>query len=171
MHVLHIVGNKVPRSAPQIAEKAATGLQDLGRFIRTRRKTLKVSATAVAEASGISRVTLHRIEKGEPSVTIGAWMNVMESLGLRLQGRSNEESDAKIPPPIRAIPLEIPLADYPQLRSLCWHIRGLSSLSPIDALEIYERNARHIDKDAMPEHEHVLLQNLKQAFLRNRPDV
>jgi len=36
-----------------------------------KRKALRVSATVAAEAAGMSRVTLHRIEKGEPSVTMG----------------------------------------------------------------------------------------------------
>jgi transcriptional regulator with XRE-family HTH domain len=36
-------------------------------------KALKVSATTAAEAAGMSRMTLHRIERGEPSVTMGAY--------------------------------------------------------------------------------------------------
>lgn len=37
-----------------------------------------------AEAAGISRVTLHRIEKGTPSVTVGALMNVLDALDQAL---------------------------------------------------------------------------------------
>lgn len=46
-------------------------LIEIGRRIRTERKSLGISAIATSEAAGISRVTLHRIEKGVPSVTIG----------------------------------------------------------------------------------------------------
>ena len=44
-----------------------TRLQELGAQIRARRKALGVSATAAAESAGMSRVTLHRIEKGAPT--------------------------------------------------------------------------------------------------------
>jgi hypothetical protein len=47
-------------------------LRQLGQEIRERRKQLKLSAVATSEAAFISRMTLNRIEKGEPSVTLGA---------------------------------------------------------------------------------------------------
>lgn len=43
------------------------------------------------------------------------------------------------------IPARIRLADYPQLRSLAWHVQGIDTLTPTEALDIYERNARHLD--------------------------
>lgn len=46
-------------------------------------ESVRVTAIACAEAAGMSRVTLHRIEKGNPSVTIGAYINVATALGLR----------------------------------------------------------------------------------------
>ena len=52
-------------------------LQALGEQIRGQRTALRLSATVTAEAAGVSRVTLHRIEKGEPSVALGAWGSVM----------------------------------------------------------------------------------------------
>ena len=143
----------------------------MGLLIRNQRKSLKISATAAAEASGISRVTLHRIEKGEASVTMGAWYSVMSSLGLRLQAFPDFETPAETQYPDGWIPSQISLADYPQLRGLCWHISGLETLAPIEALEIYERNARHLDMDSMSEQELALLQNLKQAFMRAHPNV
>lgn len=48
-------------------------LREIGRHIRAHRRALRISAIATAEAAGISRVTLHRIEKGEPSVNAGAY--------------------------------------------------------------------------------------------------
>jgi transcriptional regulator with XRE-family HTH domain len=63
----------------------AARLAELGERIREHRKRLKVSAVATAEAAGMSRVTLHRIERGEASVTIGAYMNAVAALGLDLR--------------------------------------------------------------------------------------
>ncbi len=161
----------MPISAPMPSDQMMTGLKDLGNALRLKRKALKISATAVAEASGISRVTLHRIEKGEPSVTMGSWFSVMGSLGLCLQVSCDGDISRSQHPPVGWIPVQIDLADYPQLRSLCWHISGLDTLSPIEALEIYERNARHLDLDEMPEQERALWEGLKHVFLRSAQDV
>ena len=60
----------MPARAPLIAEAAATKLAALGERIRKQRKALKVSAVDAAEAAGMSRVTLHRVEAGEPSVAM-----------------------------------------------------------------------------------------------------
>ncbi len=48
------------------ATQIAGALPALGAGIRARRKQLRVSATAAAEAAGLSRVTLHRIERAHP---------------------------------------------------------------------------------------------------------
>lgn len=146
-----------------------TALQALGERIRVRRKALRVSATAAAEAAGISRVTLHRIEKGEPSVAIGAWARVMAALGLEWLIRSPGEMADDIPAPTTGsranwLPVHVRLADYPQLRSLAWHVHGTDALTPVEALDIYERNARHLDTKAMSEQEQALLTALRAAF-------
>ena len=62
----------MPKSSPPSAAQTLSELKALGAQLRAQRKALKVNATVAAEAAGISRVTLHRIEKGEPSVTMGA---------------------------------------------------------------------------------------------------
>ena len=82
----------MPSPAPLTSEQCAAQLQALGAQIRAQRKALRLSATVTAEAAGLSRVTLHRIEKGEPSVTMGAWCNTMAALGLVLLAR-NEASE------------------------------------------------------------------------------
>ena len=63
----------MPARTPIIASAAAEKLIALGKRIRAHRKARRISATTAAEAAGMSRVTLHRIEKGEPSVTMGAY--------------------------------------------------------------------------------------------------
>ena len=72
----------MPAAALAISTATATRLGALGLQIRTRRKALGLSATVVAEAAGLSRVTLHRMEKGAPAVTMAAYLNVMAALGL-----------------------------------------------------------------------------------------
>ena len=45
----------------------------------------------------MSRVTLHRIEKGEPSVAAGAWANAMAALGMSLVALNVEDAHATRP--------------------------------------------------------------------------
>lgn len=57
-------------------------LASLGENIRLARLRRKFSATMVAERAGITRNTLRAIERGDPSVMIGAYTKVLFCLGL-----------------------------------------------------------------------------------------
>ena len=59
----------MPAATPPVADPVAVKLAAIGRRIRAHRKQLGINGTTAAEAAGMSRVTLHRIERGEPSVT------------------------------------------------------------------------------------------------------
>ena len=66
-----------PTFAPERA--LLTGLGERLRLARLRRK---LSAEIVAERAGISRVTLHRAEKGDPAVTLGTYSKILGVLRL-----------------------------------------------------------------------------------------
>jgi transcriptional regulator with XRE-family HTH domain len=57
-------------------------LEELGENIRLARLRRKLSAQLVAKRAGMSRTTLRAIEQGEAGVTIGAYANVLQCLGL-----------------------------------------------------------------------------------------
>lgn len=157
----------MPTASPTIPPAATEALALLGGKVRTRRKELRISAVAAAEAAGISRVTLFRIEKGEPSVTIGAWFAVCATLGLHLDVATAKDALATpLPASDRKgwIPAKVKLADYPVLRQLAWHVHGAPELSPREALGIYERNWRHMDLAALSEGERGLIDALRQAL-------
>jgi transcriptional regulator with XRE-family HTH domain len=150
----------MPAVAPATGEIVAAALAALGERLRAERKRLGVSAVTAAEAAGMSRVTLHRIERGEPSVTIGAYANAAAALGLALgvagappaaPGRAEERG---------GVPPRILLADHPQLARLAWQYQGASEVTPEEALNLYERNWRHIDQAALAPHERALIQGL-----------
>ena len=149
---------------------SAAQLQALGQQLRARRKALRVSSTAAAEAAGVSRVTLHRIEKGEPTVAGGAWAQAIAALGMVLQARNSEEkptNDANQGKPVNLaewIPVRVRLQSYPQLKALAWQVQGTDTLSPAEAWGIYERNARHLDMAAMSPAELALLQALRTGL-------
>ena len=118
----------------------------------------------------MSRVTLHRIEKGEPSVAAGAWANAMAALGMSLVAINTEDvRTAGLGGVSRVdtadwIPVRVRLADYPQLKALAWQVHGTDTLTPVEALGIYERNARHLDTAAMSPAERALLQALRTGL-------
>lgn len=161
----------MPARAPRSLDLNAARLRALGRQIRAHRKSLRVSATAAAQAAGVSRVTLHRIEAGEPSVTMGAYLNAMVALGLDFVIRTPaSESDAQVnalEAQTAEVPPQIRLADYPQLKQIAWGLRGIDALTPVEALGLYERNWRHLDLQAMQPREHSLVQALRRAREQN----
>jgi DNA-binding XRE family transcriptional regulator len=57
-------------------------LQILGENIKLARKRRKLTTIQVAERADIDRTTLYLIEKGTPSVSLGAYFNVLRVLGL-----------------------------------------------------------------------------------------
>ena len=136
-------------------------LVTIGRKIRGRRKALKASATMTAEAAGISRVTLYRVECGETSVSMGAYLNVIEALGLTIELAAAESlCQDRVAPPNEYLDGTIHLAEYPQLKQLAWHIAGIDAITPEDALNLYERNWRHVNQKALDKHEMALVKRL-----------
>lgn len=162
----------MPSKPPPPTQAAESRLKALGEQIRAHRKALRVSATRAAEAAGMSRVTLHRIERGEPAVTIGAVLNALAALGLEI-GPVRPAGAAVAPAEEAAgwIPARVRLADYPQLRRLAWQVHGTDALTPAEALGYYERNARHFDEAALEPQERRLIEGLRLALGPRRDDV
>ena len=66
-----------------ILPKHKNELAQMGENIKLARKRRKLTAVQVAERADIARSTLSLIEKGEPSVAMGAYFNVLRVLGLQ----------------------------------------------------------------------------------------
>ncbi|MBW7891299.1 MAG: helix-turn-helix transcriptional regulator [Chitinophagaceae bacterium] len=65
-----------------ITPKGAKVLATMGENIKLARLRRKLSTEQVAERANISRATLWQIEKGTPSVAMGAYFLVLFVLGL-----------------------------------------------------------------------------------------
>jgi transcriptional regulator with XRE-family HTH domain len=157
----------MPSTQPPAADAEPKPLRRLGQRLRELRKGQRVSAVAAAQAAGMSRVTLHRIEKGEPGVAVGAWVALADALGARLDLVA-PESDARRPDTAAAadtaaLPSRIRLRDYPQLQALAWQLPGVTELDPPQALQLYERNWRHVELAQMSPAESALVRALAQA--------
>jgi transcriptional regulator with XRE-family HTH domain len=158
----------MPAKSPFVSSKLEKKLRELGLLLRQRRKALGIAAIAVAESTGMSRITLNRIERGEASVTIGAYLSVAEALSLNFrlvdpQVKDATSSEAKV-----KLPSKIRIASYKQLKKLAWQLKGTQELTPQEALDLYERNWRHVDVAALDAREKKLLQSLLAAFGRER---
>lgn len=110
-----------------------------------------------AEAAGMSRVTLHRIERGEPSVTMGAYLNAIDAIGLVMDVR---DPKVAVQTPVTKLPTRIALSDYPELNRLAWQLGSVESLTPQEALDLYERNWRHVDRTRLEPGEQTLIDSL-----------
>lgn len=58
-------------------------LEKMGENIKLARKRRKLTTIQVAERADINRSTLTQIEKGNPSVSMGAYFNTLRVLGLQ----------------------------------------------------------------------------------------
>ena len=58
-------------------------LEQMEENIKLARKRRNLTTIVVSERAGIDRSTLYYIEKGNPSVSLGAYFNVLRVLGLR----------------------------------------------------------------------------------------
>lgn len=155
-------------TTPATSDAVSRQARELGDRIRSRRKALGVTMVAAAEAAGMSRVTWHRIEKGNPSVTMGAWLAAASVLALDLAAQERGQRADSLPDSGGWIPSRICLSDYPQLRQLAWQLEDTTLLAPQEAFNLYERNWRHLDPDALQPHEQALITALQQAFGEGR---
>lgn len=62
--------------------RSARELRELGQRLKDARLRRRFSMEVVCARADISRPTLYKIEKGEPSVSIGVYIQVLRVLGL-----------------------------------------------------------------------------------------
>ena len=60
--------------------------------------------------------------------------------------------------------MQVRIADYPELRKLCWNRPPDAILAGADALAIYERNWRHLDLDGLSVGEQAVIHALAALY-------
>lgn len=85
-----------PRRAKTLPIPVRRALRKLGADIRDARRRRRIPVAIMAERASISRMTLNKIEKGEPGVSMGAYATVLFALGLvdRLTDLADARTDA-----------------------------------------------------------------------------
>jgi transcriptional regulator with XRE-family HTH domain len=70
------------KTIPSLLPKLRRLLLRLGENLKLARLRRKYSAEIVAQRAGITRVTLSKVEKGDPGVSLGIYARVMQVLRL-----------------------------------------------------------------------------------------
>lgn len=73
---------KEARSVPVVPVPVARALRKLGGDIRDARRRRRIPVAILAERASISRMTLSRIERGDPRSSVGAYATVLFALGM-----------------------------------------------------------------------------------------
>lgn len=147
-------------------DQASDAAAALGQALRARRKALGISMAAAADAARISRVTWHRLEKGEATVALGSLHAAARVLGVELRLQAPDTARPAAEHPVEAwLPLQVRLDDYPQLTRLAWQVGDATRVvSPREALGLYERNWRHLQPELLEPKERALIDALRQVF-------
>jgi len=78
-YIRQIMKTQATSTLPRAARQA---LAKLGEDIAIARKKRRISTVSMAERAFISRGTLYKLEKGDPSVSMGIYATVLAILGL-----------------------------------------------------------------------------------------
>lgn len=95
MIVIDYIMVNVMSPAINLPIPAKKALKKVGKNIGDARKRRRITMELLAERAGISRITLGKIEKGEPTVSMGAYATVLFTLGMidHLQNLADAGSD------------------------------------------------------------------------------
>ena len=78
---MNIKDESMPKKSNIIYPRMKRNLETMGDQIKLARLRRNLSTALVCERADISRATLWQIEKGNPSVSIGAYCRVLAALG------------------------------------------------------------------------------------------
>jgi len=69
-------------ASPTVPVPVIRALRKLGHDIRDARRRRRIPVAILAQRASISRMTLNKVEKGSPSVSVGAFATVLFTLGM-----------------------------------------------------------------------------------------
>jgi transcriptional regulator with XRE-family HTH domain len=70
------------RSSSRTPIPVSRALRKLGHDIRDARRRRRIPVVILAERASISRMTLNKVEKGDPGVSLGTYATVLFVLGM-----------------------------------------------------------------------------------------
>jgi transcriptional regulator with XRE-family HTH domain len=84
------------RTAPPLPLPVRRALARLGSDIRAARLRRRITTTLMAQRAFVTRMTLGKVEKGDPGVSLGIYATVLFVLGMtsRLEDLAESRNDA-----------------------------------------------------------------------------
>ena len=79
-------------SLPAVPLPVGRALRKLGQDIRDARRRRRVQVATLAERASISRTTLNRIEKGDPTVSFGSYATVLLAEVMKTDIADNDDT-------------------------------------------------------------------------------
>src|ERR1017187_4265624 len=73
---------RTSKSSSTIPIPVSRALRKLGHDIRDARRRRRIPVAILAERASISRMTLNKVEKGDPGVSLGSYVTVLFVLGM-----------------------------------------------------------------------------------------
>jgi transcriptional regulator with XRE-family HTH domain len=70
------------RSSSRTPIPVSRALRKLGHDIRDARRRRRIPVAILAERASISRMTLNKVEKGDPGVSLGTYATILFALGM-----------------------------------------------------------------------------------------
>lgn len=98
--------------------QTVNAVQVLGQQLAAARRRQRRTAAEVAERAGVTRVTLRRVERGDPAVAVGIYFEVATVLAVPLfgrEGRDLAELAAQGKRDLALLPARIHVADLDQV--------------------------------------------------------
>jgi transcriptional regulator with XRE-family HTH domain len=79
----------------QLPREVLKQLEELGQRVRIARVRRRLSTDDLAQACGIGRRTLYRIERGDPGIALGSFLSVLWKLALldTIRGVADPDTD------------------------------------------------------------------------------
>jgi transcriptional regulator with XRE-family HTH domain len=83
------------KSTEQLPRDVLKSLEELGRRVRIARIRRRLSTEDLAQACGIGRRTLYRVESGDPGIALGTFLVVLWKLALldSISGVADPDTD------------------------------------------------------------------------------
>ena len=72
----------MPSASPPIFPQQQPMLAALGERLRLARLRRHLTTTAVAQRAGISRTSLYKAERGDPTISLGMYVRILATMGL-----------------------------------------------------------------------------------------
>jgi transcriptional regulator with XRE-family HTH domain len=70
------------KTRPRVSPRVAQALAKLGTDLRNARRRRRVPMADAADRARISRSTLHKVERGDPGVSLGILANILVGYGM-----------------------------------------------------------------------------------------